>query len=443
MALGADWPRLGGPSAAGISPEKGLATRWADAGPAVLWTVDLAEGYGGAAVHSGEVFVLDRIHDQTDVLRCLELESGKELWRLESDTPGKLPYNGSRNVPTVDRESLYTVSPFGEFRCIDRATHKVRWSKHLVNDFKDPEVDVSDSPKNREEELLRAQVPRWGVTQAPLLYHGLVIVAPQTQKVGLVAYDRVTGEIRWRSGYIGRNWFGHVSPTLMKLGGTEQVIMLAQPSDPEKSPADAPPSIISSVDPETGRVLWTTRSPVPHKIPITQPLQLDDRRLFIASGLGFGCMILQVEKQGDGWKTEVTLQNRQVAGHIHSPVLYENRIYLTSFRDQGGSTSGFVCLDLAGKLIWQTGPDLQFESGGFLVADGKAFVMHGKRGELYLLGLAAEKPAVLGQAKVLAAEDGGVWAPMALSNGRLLVRDQHQMKCLDMRGQGVEKKTLP
>ena len=76
----------------------------------------------------------------------------------------------------------------------------------------------------------------WGLTQAPLIYRDLVIVAPQTQKIGVVAYEQATGKVRWTSGYIGRNWYSHVSPYLATLCGVDQVIMLAQPSDPEKSP---------------------------------------------------------------------------------------------------------------------------------------------------------------------------------------------------------------
>ena len=51
-----------------------------------------------------------------------------------------------------------------------------------------------------------------------------VIVAPQTQKVGLVACERATGKIRWRSAYIGRNWYSHVSTCLARFGGIEQIM---------------------------------------------------------------------------------------------------------------------------------------------------------------------------------------------------------------------------
>jgi outer membrane protein assembly factor BamB len=425
-----DWPRLGGLAGAGVSAETGLARGFLPEGPPVLWTVDVGEGFAGPAVSKGEVFLLDRVSQQQDVLRCFDLSTGKELWTLAYEAPGLLPHSGSRNVPTVDDQHVFTVGPFGHFHCIDRRSHRVVWSAHLVDDFKDPQLDGSEAAGTRDEKLARAQVPMWGLTQAPLLYQGMVIVAPQTQTTGLVAYDQATGKIRWRSGYVGRNWYSHVSPYLTKLCGVDQVIMLAQPSDPEKAPSQAPPAIISSIDPSDGRILWTARTPGPHKIPIAQPLRVGSDRLFITGGYTLGCLMLQVLHNADCWETKLLFHNKEVAAHIHSPILYEDRIYVTSFKEQGAVRTGLVCLSTQGEPLWQTGPSLQFESGGFLIADGMAFVMQGKTGELCLLDLSPSGYKLLGRTKVLEAKGANVWAPMALSDGKLLVRDQHQLKCL-------------
>jgi outer membrane protein assembly factor BamB len=431
----ADWPRLGGPEASWVSPETNLARSWPGEGPRVLWRTDVAEGFAGAAVYAGQVFVLDRSGNQQDVLRCLDLESGKELWRLAYDAPGSLPYNGSRNVPTVENQYVFTVGPFGSLHCIDRKRHQTIWEHHLVEDFKETGIDTEEPPKTREENLARAQLPMWGLTQAPLLYRDTVIVAPQTRKTGLVAYEKSTGKIRWRSDYVGRNWYNHVSPYLTSLSGVEQVIMVAQPSDPEKSPADAPPAIISSIDPGTGRILWTNQTPAPDKIPIAEPVRVAPDTLFITGGFGLGCLELQVSHQGDRWETHLAFHTRAVAGFIHSPIFYRDRIYVTSFKEHRGAHTGLVCLRPDGEPVWQTGPELQFESGAYLIADGLAFVMHGKTGELFLLELSDSRPKLLAKSKVLSARDGNVWAPLALSDGKLIVRDQHEMKCLDVAAQ--------
>ncbi|MCP5526035.1 MAG: PQQ-binding-like beta-propeller repeat protein [Verrucomicrobiales bacterium] len=428
-----DWPRLGGPAGRGCSSETGVARAWPDEGPAVLWSVAVGSGFAGPAVFDGRVYLLDREADRADVLRCFDLENGRELWREVTDAPGKLEYDGSRNVPTVTDDAIFTVGPFGHFRCYDRATHALRWSHHLVDDFKDPEIDRIEEPQTRADTLARAQLPRWGMTQAPLIVNDLVIVAPQTQRIGLVAFDRATGVIRWQSGYIGRNWYSHVSPTFMTLDGVPQVIMLAQPSDPEKSPAKAPPAIVSSVDPANGRILWTAQTPQPHKIPIAQPLQIGPDRLFITGGYTQGCLLLRVRRAAGEWQTEVLRSDNSVAGHIQAPVLYRDRVYVMSTRSQGADKSGLVCLAPDGNYLWQTGPELQFHDGPLLIVDGLALAMQGRIGELHLFDLATSPANLLAKARALAAKNRMAWAPMAFSRGRLFVRDDQDLKCLDLR----------
>jgi outer membrane protein assembly factor BamB len=425
-----DWPRLGGLGGTGVSLETGLKRAWPDNGPKVLWSCPVSEGFAGPAARDGQVYLLDRENNEQDVLRCFELTAGKELWRLAYDAAGSLPYNGSRNVPTVDEQYVFIVGPFGHFHCVDRATHTVVWSKHLVNDFKDPQIDTAAPAKNREEKLVRAQVPMWGMTQAPLLYRDTVIVAPQTQKTGLVAYEKSTGKMKWQTGYIGRNWYSHVSPYLTTLCGVDQVIMLAQPSDPEKSPANAPPALVSSIDASTGRILWTNSTPGPYKLPIPQPLRIAEDRLLITGGYGLGCVGLQVGCAKDTWSSKVVFHNKNAATHIHAPILYKERIYMTSFKEHGGVANGLACLDIQCNLIGQTGS--QFDFGSYLIADGMVFIMHGRTGELHLFELAPDGFKLLAKAKVLDGKNNMVWAPMALSDGKLLVRDQHELKCLEL-----------
>jgi outer membrane protein assembly factor BamB len=258
----------------------------------------------------------------------------------------------------------------------------------------------------------------------------MVILAPQTQQVGLVAYDKLTGKMLWKSDYIGRNWYSHVSPQPMRLCGKDQIIMLAQPSDPEKAPANAPPAIISSIDPANGNILWQTKTPGPYKIPIPQPVQISETRLLITGGYQMGCLILQASYTNNQWQTTVASHNKSVAAHIHSPVLYRGKIYVSSFKEHGGTHSGLVCLDLDGKPLWQTGPELKFDDGAMIFADGMAFVMQGKSGHLYMIDVASPSYKVLASAKIL--DPPSIWAPLALSDGKLVIRDQKRLLCLDL-----------
>lgn len=431
LAAAADWPRFRGPDGNGISPETGLIRQFPQGGPPVLWTVPVGPGFAGPVIHDGKVYLLDRPDDLKDVLRCFALEDGRELWSFAYDAPGAIPENGSRGVPTVDGQFIYTLGPWGNLHCIDLKTHKPVWSAHLVNDFKDPEFDAGE-PGDRPAKLRRAQPPYWGYSQAPVLYDDLVILPPQTQKVGLVAYEKATGIIRWKSPYVGRSWYTYVTPLLVTLCGVEQIIVMGQDSDPDKSPSAAPPARITSLDPRTGRVLWTTFTPKPYKIPVPQPLKIAEDRLFITGGLGFSTVVLEVQKDPQ-WTTRFVHRSNVAAAYLHTPILYKDHIYVTSHREHGSPNLGLICVNLQMDLMWSSGRKDQFDYGHSIIADGMILQMNADTGELSLIEASPADYRLLSRAKVLDAEGERVWAPMALSNGRLVLRDLNVMKCLDMR----------
>jgi len=114
----ADWPKYLGPNANATAPQAKLARSWPANGPKVLWTVSLGAGYGSAAIRDGKVYVLDRIRNEKDVLLCLDLLTGKELWSYSYQAPGR--NDGSRCVPTIDGDYVYTCGTFGHVYCFDK-----------------------------------------------------------------------------------------------------------------------------------------------------------------------------------------------------------------------------------------------------------------------------------------------------------------------------------
>jgi hypothetical protein len=56
---GGDWPQFRGPNRDNISAETGLFRSWPAKGPKVLWKTPVCEGYAGAAIKDGRVYVND------------------------------------------------------------------------------------------------------------------------------------------------------------------------------------------------------------------------------------------------------------------------------------------------------------------------------------------------------------------------------------------------
>jgi outer membrane protein assembly factor BamB len=85
-----------------------------------------------------------------------------------------------------------------------------------------------------------------------------------------------------------------------------------------------------------------------------------------------------------------------------------------------------------GKQVWDSDAKAAFELGSFLLADGMFFVLEGKTGMLRLIEANTTGYKELGKAQILSGQD--VWGPMALSDGKLVLRDLTKMVCIDVRG---------
>jgi len=426
-ASGCDWPQFGGQQRDFTSPETNLARSWPAGGPKVLWTLPLNKGYGGAAVVGGEAFVFDRAGSD-DVLLCLDRETGRELWRFAYAAPGKVAPPGSRCTPAVDDRRVYVVGPLGQMHCIDRKTHQPLWKAQLVGDFD-------------------GKLPRWNMPQNPAPYEELVIVAPQGRAGGVVAFRRADGKVAWKSpflpGMITGSWQGsYVSPRPADIGGVPQaVIVTAQGPKTNGSPACK--GLLAGVSLADGAVLWTYDG-WQCDLPIPAPAIVGDGRIFIAGAYDAGSAMIRVRKGGDGKFAVEELFKTTVCGcQVQQPVVHDGHIYAVSNGKE--RREGLMCLDLNGKVKWHTTDSKfcsgapeglpNFDNGNLIVADGMTFIADGATGDLRLLeaGPAGYKELAVAAAVVGGQDNKPVWAPMALSHGRLFIRGQKEMKCLLVR----------
>ncbi len=395
-ALADDWPQFLGPERRPVVSDEGINLDWGNQPPEVLWRVDVERGFTGPAVHGGEVFLMDRIDNEKDRLRCLSLESGEELWSFEYDAPGRYGYEGSRTTPAVDEQHVYVVGPLGHFHCIDRKTHKPVWKSHLLKDF-------------------GAKRPNWAVAQNPLLYQDTVIVAPLGSQAGVVAFDRETGETAWKSKPLGG--MQYVSPMLMTEGGVDQVLILGGKKR------------LAGLDATSGEVLWEYKG-WSCSIPITAPLPLGNGYVFVTGGYNAGSALIRVRKdENGGFSVEEIFRNQEIGAQIHVPLAIGNHIYVNS--NENSRRNGVACLDLEGNVLWKTGKSPNFERGSLLRVGDLALGLDGNGGKLHLFEPNPEEYRELGTINVL--KGSQVWAPMAVADGRLLLRDQHNLVCLDLR----------
>ncbi|MCD6304102.1 MAG: PQQ-binding-like beta-propeller repeat protein [Planctomycetes bacterium] len=397
-AAGADdWPQFHGPRGDGKSREKGLLHKFPPTGPKVLWRVKVGIGYGGPAIQDGRVYLLDRVSSRSEALRCFDLPSGKELWHYSYPAAGNVSHPGSRSTPAVDDKFVITIGRLGDVYCFSKAAHRPVWRKHLLRDYGG------------------GRRPTWAVAQSPVLYKDdIVILAPQGSRAGVVALRRATGEELWRSPPIGP--MDYVTPRLATIDGTDQVLMVNRLG-------------VTSVDASNGKLLWRYGGWT-CRIPIPAPTPLPDGRVFITGGYDAGSAMIKVSKGPAGWTVRQLWKTDECNSQMNPGMLLGGYIYANS--NSNSDSDGMVCLDLDGKLLWRTGRRYNFQRGHMMYADGMILAIDGRAGSLYLL---AASPKGIEELDKAAGLLGGreIWAPLALSDGKLVIRDQSKMLCLDIK----------
>jgi hypothetical protein len=123
------WPQLRGPTFDSYTQEIEFADAWPDAGPPVLWTRELGQGY------SGFIAVGQRVFTQTQTLYrqslvCLDAETGETIWTHHYGWPydGGGLYPGPRATPTWFQGRVYYAAPEGTIGCVDAASGTPVWS---------------------------------------------------------------------------------------------------------------------------------------------------------------------------------------------------------------------------------------------------------------------------------------------------------------------------
>ena len=406
-----DWPQYFGPNRDGSSVQKGILRTWPQQGPEVLWTANVGIGFGGPVIKDGKVYLLDRDDKVGDKLRCFDLSNGKELWSFGYDAPGSVMFPGSRSVPTIDGNKIYSCGPYGNLYCIDINTHKPVWNTNVWKDYGGGEI------------------PKWAITQCPLVYGDLLILASQAPQAGVVAYDKLTGKVKWTTPSLGET--GYVSPSIVKVGGNSQVVMISASSRGGYGESGKGGKVVG-IDPLTGKILWEYTN-WQCSIPVPGAVDAGEGRILITGGYNAGAAMIKIEKKADGtYDVKELYKNPDFGAHTQQPVLYKGNFYGQYTTNE--RKDGMVCMSMDGQVKWKTSKAPLFDKGGAILADGLLISTDGSS-KLYLIepDPTAFKPVATADLLKIGtdARSGSQnWAPIALSNGKLLIRDQSRLMCV-------------
>ena len=191
---------------------------------------------------------------------------------------------------------------------------------------------------------------------------------------------------------------------------------------------------VSAEGEDRGAVLFATDAWNPNVI-APSPIHLGNGRFFITAGYGAGSTMIQVTEIGGAYAVE-TLQTLKpdegLASEQQTPVFFNGHLFAILPKDAGPRRTQLVCVhpDDCSTFVWTSGRTNRFGLGPYLVADDKLFVLSDD-GVLTVLQASSREYIRLAQAKVLEGVDA--WGPMALVQGRLLLRDSRRLVCIDVR----------
>jgi len=396
------WPRFRGSNFDNISTQQvPLAESWPETGPAAIWSVELGDGYAGPAVLNGRVYVLDYDEkEESDSLRCFSFNDGKEIWRRWYKSPTKRNHGMSRTVPAVTEKYVVTIGPRCHVLCVDTETGKFRWGIDLVREY-------------------GTKVPLWYTAQCPLIDGSTAVIAPGGKAL-MIGVDCESGKILWQTPN-PKNWeMSHAVVVPMLFKGRKMYVYAAIGGMVG----------ISADEADRGAVLWETTE-WNHSVIAPSPVVFDDGRIFVTAGYCVGSAMFRLTDENSRFtaKQVYRLDRKVFACEQHTPILYKGSLYSILPADAGATKQQLVCMNPDGNVIWASGQTERFGLGPFLIADEKMFIMNDD-GILTMIRASADGYTKLAQAKVLSGHEA--WAPLAIVDGRLLVRDTTRMVCLDV-----------
>lgn len=353
----------------------------------ILWKKRLTgAGLSGIAATEELVIVADRdLEDAHDIFRCLKADTGQQVWMLKYPAEGDMDYgNSPRATPLVYDGKVYLLGALGDLHCVALADGRVVWKKNLIVEF-------------------GAKPATWGMCASPLLVQQKLIVNPGAKDASLVALDRLTGKVVWRSPGMPA---AYASFIVGSFGGVKQIVGYDAVS-------------LGGWDVGTGKRLWRLVPPERGDFNVPTPINVGGRLL--VSSENNGTRLYDFNRQGR-IIPEPVAANLDLAPDSSTPVVVDGKVF--------GVWSELFCLDLNSglKTLW-TGEDDALEDYVSIIGSRGRLLITTVGGELLLVGTGAKRYELISRLRVFG-DQSEVLSHPALVGRRLYIRDGSAICCV-------------
>lgn len=388
-----DWPQILGPARDGKAIGEKLID-WPTDGPESAWSEDVGEGFAGVSVR-GNLLVLFHRVDSQEVVEARSAETGQKIWSTAFPCRFQSAYssdNGPRCVPMIAGGRIYVFGVTGMLRCLDAASGKEVWHRDTWKDFSAPEG-------------------YFGAGSSPVL-HGdrLIVNVGGRDDAAVVAFSKKDGSTLWQ---VFDDRASYSSPVVANVGGVSHAFVVTRLN-------------ALSVDPADGSIRFQfpfgARGPTVNG---ASPVVIGNS-IFLSASYRVGSVRAEFSAEASQPKSSgETLLATQYA----TPIAVDHLLYAVDGRqDAGPGSASLKCINPeTEQVLWQKDG---FDYGS-LVLVGDEFLFLTCGGELIRFRLSSSEYQEVSRHTVLADTPRGYRLP-AISNGRLYVRDDRQLKCLNV-----------
>ncbi|MGJ8696812.1 MAG: PQQ-binding-like beta-propeller repeat protein [Verrucomicrobiaceae bacterium] len=301
-----------------------------------IWTSEVGDGYATPLVVGERVFQHAR-EGGKEVVLCLNLKNGEELWRsevgveFEAGRGGERHGLGPKSTPTIADGRVFTLSITGVLSAWSSEDGKLLWRR----DF---------------QERFEKAHPYWGTATSPIVDGGRIFVHTGSCEEGaLFCLDVTSGKDIWVN---EEHAHCYSSPLIETIDGVRQLVEFNHAG-------------LCGIDLADGRVLWNHSFPH-HGNNQNTPTPVRHEDLFIVGGENRGMFAVRPKKEGGEWSVERVWRHRDVSFDMSSPVMNGGLIYGFSEFKMGR----ICCLDpKTGKVLWEGDPRMG-KNGQFLSLPG-------------------------------------------------------------------------
>ena len=385
----ADWPCWRGLHGDAKSPVTGISKDWSK-GLKQLWEVNyLCQGQGSATwsapVIQGDRLIVCGRDEGHDLIFCLNALDGNLLWHNQYAASADNDHGtGMRATPCIDADRVYTFGRSGDLVCWNLNDGSIMWHKKVGDEG--------------------GRAPTWGHSSSPLVSEDMVLVQGGGTARAL-AYNKLTGEVIWKS---GQGDAGYAPLVPMTLGDTPAYLVFHGKG-------------LAAVASDTGTALWDAPWETRYGVNATTPLIHGDQVL-ITSGYGTGIQLLQASHT----EAKVLWTGKAISAHHTDGYILNGFVYGysgLSMQNRGA----FKCVDLStGTEKWST----RAMGWGTCTQVDHHLLCLDIKGNLFLMRPDPErfiKVTALPQA--LGAIKGPAWTVPVIANDRLYLRFKQRLRC--------------